>query len=83
MQRMVTFRLNRECRDIAVNPSRILYVSHYETGASSVHFGKECFVRVQGTMTEVVQRIEAALNDKAEDLPGTAHPERRELAEVN
>jgi hypothetical protein len=34
-------------------------------------------------MTEVVQRIEAALNDKAEDLPGSAHPERREFAEVN
>ena len=31
MARMVTFRLNRECRDIAVNPATVLYVSHYET----------------------------------------------------
>lgn len=40
MQHLVTFRLSRECRDIAVNPAKILYVNHYETGASALHFGK-------------------------------------------
>lgn len=67
MQRMVMFRLNRECRDIAVNPARVLYVCHYEHGASSLHFGKECFVRVQGEMEEVVRKLEGA--ETAADLP--------------
>jgi hypothetical protein len=62
---MVTFRLNRECREIAINPAKVLYVSHYETGASSIHFGKDCFVRVQGEMQEVIGRIDAALCDRA------------------
>ena len=71
MARMVTFRLNRECRDIAVNPAKVVYVSHYETGASSIHFGKECFLRVQGTLSEVVQKIEASLNDPGFEAPST------------
>lgn len=61
MQKMIMFRLNRECREIAVNPARVLYVSQYEHGASSLHFGKDCFVRVQGDMEDVVRRIETAL----------------------
>ena len=48
MQKMVKFKLSRECREIAVNPAKVLYVSHYDHGATSVHFGKECFVRVKG-----------------------------------
>jgi hypothetical protein len=64
MHRMVGFRLNRECRDISINPANVLYVCHYETGASSIHFGKECFVRVQGEVADVVARIEAALCDR-------------------
>lgn len=74
---MVTFRLNRECRDICVNPAKVLYVSHYETGASCLHFSRDCFVRVQGEMSEVVGRIEAALCDTVADAPRRgpdAHP---------
>lgn len=61
--RMVTFRLNRECRDITINPEKVVYVAHYEHGASCIHFGRECFVRVQGEVSEVVRKIEAGLND--------------------
>lgn len=61
MQRMITFKLNRECRDIAVNPEKVLYVCHYEHGAASIHFSRDCFVRVQGAMTDVVRQIELAL----------------------
>ena len=50
MQKMVKFKLSRECREIAVNPAKVLYVSHYDHGATSVHFGKECFVRVKGEL---------------------------------
>ncbi len=67
MQKMVTFRLNRECRDIAVNPAKVLYVCHYETGASALHFGKECFVRVQGDLAEVVHKLEMAANGSIAD----------------
>ena len=83
MPRMVTFRLNRDCRDIAVNTDRILYVSHYETGASSVHFSKECFVRVQGEMKDVIRRIESTAD---EDASPSAHPcadERGEAASLS
>jgi hypothetical protein len=66
---MVTFRLNRECREIAVNPAKVLYVCHYETGASSIHFGKDCFVRVQGEMHEVIDRIDAALCNRSLEPP--------------
>lgn len=68
MQHLVTFRLSRECRDIAVNPAKVLYVSHYETGASALHFGKDCFVRVQGDLAEVTHRLDNALCA----LPGEA-----------
>jgi hypothetical protein len=61
MQGMVTFRLNRECRDVAVNPAKVLYVCHYENGASQIHFSRECFIRVQGALSEVVHKIEVAL----------------------
>lgn len=71
MQRMVTFRLNRESREIAVNPDKVLYVCTYEHGASSLHFGKECFVRVQGDMAEVVQKLEAALGARSDTEPAT------------
>jgi hypothetical protein len=82
MQRMVSFRLNRECREIAVNPAKVLYVCHYETGASSLHFGKECFVRVQGEMADVVARIEAALCDRAFEVPASS-ADARVRAEAN
>lgn len=60
--RMVKFKLNRECREITVNPAKVLYVCHYEHGASCIHFGKECFVRVQGDLDEVVAKIEVAFS---------------------
>jgi len=69
MQRMVTFRLNRECREIAVNPAKVLYICHYETGASALHFSRECFVRVQGDLAEVVHKIEMGLCE----VPGERH----------
>lgn len=61
MQRLLKFKLNRECREIAVNPAKVLYVSHYENGASALHFSKDCYVRVQGELDEVSGKIEAAL----------------------
>ena len=76
MTRMVTFRLNRECRDIAVNPATVLYVCHYETGSSSLHFGKECFVRVHGEIAEVVHKLEAAMGDGPAAPPVAAHEVR-------
>jgi hypothetical protein len=67
--RMVTFKLNRECREIAVNADKVLYVSPYETGASSLHFGKECFVRVQGELSEVTKALEnATISEKTAEL---------------
>ncbi len=80
--RMVNFRLNRECRDISVNPTKVLYVCHYETGASSIHFGKECFVRVQGESHEVVAKIEAALRSPPFDAARDA-PENSKWADIN
>ena len=68
MQKMVKFRLSRECREIAVNPARVLYVCHYENGASTLHFGKDCFVRVQGSLAEVSDILDHALGE-AEALP--------------
>lgn len=69
MQKMVTFRLSRECRDIAVSVDKILYVSHYENGASSLHFGKDCFLRVQGELSDVVRKIEIAMTDAPPTAP--------------
>ena len=63
MQKMVKFKLSRECREIAVNPAKVLYVSHYDHGATSVHFGKECFVRVKGELDEVMRQLETALGE--------------------
>lgn len=73
MQKMVKFKLSRECREIAVNPARVLYVCHYEHGATSVHFGKECFVRVKGDLDEVTRQLEAALGEEADEVPADAH----------
>lgn len=61
MQRMVSFRLNRDCREVTINPDKVLYICHYEHGASCIHFGKDCQVRVQGDVAEVAAKIEAAL----------------------
>ena len=73
MQRYLKFRLNRECREIAVNPAKVLYVCHYENGASALHFSKECFVRVQGDLDEVVRRLEGTLCEGAEaTMPASA-----------
>lgn len=82
MQKMVTFRLNRECREIAVNPSKVLYVCHYETGASSIHFSKECFVRVQGALDEVVRKVDAALCGRMPEI-GDDKDAEAHLAETN
>ena len=75
MQKMVKFRLSRECREIAVNPARVLYVCHYDHGASTLHFGKDCFVRVQGDLAEVVLVLDSAC--EAEALPRQAVGETR------
>lgn len=73
MQKMVRFKLNRECREISVNPGKVLYVSHYDNTASSLHFSKDCFVRVQGAVDEVTQRIEVALCDTDTGVDMAAH----------
>ena len=83
MPRMVTFRLNRECRDIAVNTDRILYVAPYETGASSVHFSKECFLRVQGEIKDVIRRIESVTDEDATRETGPCSDERREATSLS
>lgn len=69
MQKMVSFRLNRECREITINPAKVLYVCHYDHGSSCIHFGKDCHVRVQGDVAEVSGKIEAALCDGTYDAP--------------
>ena len=83
MQRMVVFRLSRECREIAVNPDKVLYVAHYEHGASSLHFSKECFVRVQGEIADVIRKLEAAPCETAdrvrEATPGENDRHRTEI----
>ena len=76
MPKMVKFRLNRECREIAVNVERVLYVCHYETGASVLHFGKDCFVRVQGDLAEVSRLLEAATDDAEPAAPETRQAAR-------
>lgn len=81
--RMVSFRLNRECRSISINPAQVLYVCHYETGAASIHFGKDCFVRVQGDVGEVVARIEAALQGHATPEPRCAAAPAETLRETD
>lgn len=65
MQRLLKFKLCRECREIAVNPAKVLYVSQYMNGASELHFSRECCVRVQGDLDEVTKKIEAALCEDA------------------
>ncbi len=75
MQKMVKFRLSRECREIAVNPARVLYVCHYDHHASTLHFGKDCFVRVHGDLAEVAAILDNAC--EAEALPRETAAERR------
>ncbi len=77
MQKMVKFRLSRECREIAVNPSRVLYVCHYDHGASTLHFGKDCFVRVQGDLAEVSAILDSSCEAEAQPRDATAEPRAR------
>ena len=81
MQKMITFKLSRECREIAVNPAKVLYVCHYDNGASSLHFSKDCFVRVQGDLAEVTRILEAAMCGAEMTAPAGA--EDRGSAKVN
>jgi hypothetical protein len=81
--RMVSFRLNRECRDISINPAKVVYVSHYENGAACIHFGKECFVRVQGEVSEVVAKIEAGLGERPFEPPNPPDGVHRSGSEVH
>ena len=67
MPRMATFRASREHRDIAVNPANVLFVCHYENGVSALHFSKDCFVRVQGDLADVVHTLEQAMAGAATD----------------
>ena len=83
MTRMVSFRLNRECREITVNPAKVLYVCHYDKGASCIHFGKDCQVRVQGDVAEVSAKIEAGLGDFDATTAPARPPAELKHAEVN
>ena len=82
MQRLLKFKLNRECREIAVNPAKVLYVCHYENGASALHFSKDCFVRVQGDLDEVVRKLETATCDGGEAVVPAPELDAR-MANVN
>ena len=68
MQRFLKFKLARECREIAINPDKVLYVCHYENGASALHFSKDCYVRVQGTLEDVILRLETAAGEGRETV---------------
>ena len=84
MPRLLKFKLNKECREIAVNPNKVLYVCHYETGASALHFSKDCFVRVQGSLDDVMKKLESALCDGPEAaLPEAPAPDRGTGLNVN
>ena len=83
MQKMAKFRLCRECRQIAVNPAKVLYVCHYEHGASSLHFSKDCFVRVQGDIADVTRILEAALCEDATPADVKKFGGQRPGAEIN
>ena len=79
MPKMVKFKLSRECREIAVNPAKVLYVCHYDHGATSLHFGKECYVRVKGELDEVTRLLDAAL-DEDDASAATRTPEQQRPA---
>ena len=83
MQKMARFRLCRECREIAVNPAKVLYVCHYEHGASSLHFSKDCFVRVQGDIAEVTRVLETAMSEDAAPAEVKKFHDQRPGAEIN
>jgi hypothetical protein len=56
--KMVHFRLSLERREVAVNPAKVLYVCINATGSCNIHFGKECFIRVQGELDEIIAQLE-------------------------
>ena len=83
MQKMVRFKLSRECREISVNPAKVLYVSHYDHCATSVHFGKECFVRVKGDLDEVTRQLEAAIGEDDATAGARSLEPKRAAAQAN
>lgn len=82
MQRLIKFKLNRDCREIAVNPDKVLWVCHYENGASALHFAKDCYVKVEGDLDEVVRRLESVMTDCG-DPPGSTASGDAVMANVN
>ncbi len=65
MRKMVKFRLSRECREVSVNPAQVLWVCQYDNESSSLHFGKDCTVRVRGDVAEVTRMLETGLGSEA------------------
>jgi hypothetical protein len=70
--KMVHFQLTLERRDVAVNPAAVVYVCKNATGSCNIHFGKECYIRVQGELDDIVARLEghgpAARRETSEDV---------------
>jgi hypothetical protein len=71
--KMVHFRLSLERREVAVNPAKVLYVCINATGSCNIHFGKECFIRVQGELDDVIGRLEGAVPARAGEEPAQHH----------
>lgn len=65
--KMVHFRLSLERREVAVNPDKVLYVCISATGCCTLHFGKECFIRVQGELDEVIAQLEGHRSARIEE----------------
>ena len=56
--RMIYFTSSIERREVAVDPEKVLYVCVNATGSCNIHFGKDCFIRVQGQLHEIVDHLE-------------------------
>jgi hypothetical protein len=70
---MVHFRLSLERREVAVNPAKVLYVCINATGSCNIHFGKECFIRVQGELDDVITKLEGQTPARPETEPALHH----------
>ena len=65
--KMVHFRLSLERREVAVNPDKVLYVCINATGSCNIHFGKECFIRVQGELDDIIAQLEGHMPARPEE----------------
>lgn len=71
--KMVHFRLSLERREVAVNPAKVLYVCINATGSCNIHFGKECHIRVQGELDDVIAQLEGHVAARTDEEPALHH----------